>query len=112
MIKQQQILTAAIAIALFIIGGPAAASDNGIQRYDSAIKSCTTEINGKANYSGATRVRHTVMLVKKHGGRYVFSIGTDVFTDSDEIPAREYASYCVAGGDDKLVRFRIDEESA
>lgn len=110
--KLQNILTAATAIALLITGGPGQASDNKKLKYDSAVKSCTGEINDKADYSGATRVRHMVVLTKKYGGRYVFTIGTEIFTDSDEVAAREYASHCIAAGEDKLIRFKINDVSA
>ncbi len=112
MTKQQQILTAATAITLLTIGGPAAASDNGELRYDSEIKSCIAEVGEHANYSDATRVRHTVVKIKNTFIGYVLTIDTDVFADSDEMTIRKYASYCVAKGDDKPVKFRIREISA
>ena len=111
MIKRQQILTVAAAITLLFMEGPAAASDNGKLPYDSEIKSCTAEVAQHANYKDATRVRHTVVNKKRTGIGYVFTIDTSVFTDSDEFAVREYASYCVAKGEDKPVKFRIDEIS-
>ncbi len=112
MIKQQQILTVAAAITLLTIGGPASATDNDKLAYDSEVKSCVVEVGEHANYNDATRVRHTVVITKNTRIGYVFRIGTLVFTDSDEIAVREYASYCVAKGEDKPVKFRIDEISA
>ncbi len=110
MINRQLLLTTAAAITLLTIGGPAAASDNDKLAYDS-VGSCVAEVGNHANYKDASRVRHTVVKVKRTSIAYVFRIGTLVFTDSDEIAAREYASYCVARGDDKPVKFRIDEIS-
>ena len=116
--KRQQILTLAAATTLLTIGGPAAASDDGKLAYDSEINSCVTEVGKHANYSDATRVRHTVIRIKHRPGigprtgiGYVFTIDTSVFTDSDEIAVRKYASYCVARGEDAPVKFTIDQVS-
>ena len=119
MINRHKLFTAATAITLLVFGGNAAASDNGKLAYDREIKSCVAEVGNHANYNDATRVQHLVVKVKRQPGigprigiGYVFTINTSVFTDSDEIAIREYASYCVARGDDKPVKFRIDEISA
>ena len=112
MINRQQILTTAAAITLLTIGGPATASDDGKLAYDNEVKTCIVEVGDHANYNDATRVRHNVVKVKNTSIGYVFRISTLVFTDSDEIAVRDYASYCVAEDDDKPVKFRIDEISA
>ena len=118
MINQSQILTVAAAITLLTIGGPAAASDNEKLPYDSEVNSCVAEVGNHGNYNDATRVRHTVLRVKRRPGigprvgiGYVFTIDTSVFTDSDEIAVSEYASYCVARGDQTPVKFKIEEVS-
>ena len=111
MTKRQQLLAAAAATALLSIGGPALASDNGNISFEREVNSCIAEINDHANYNDATRVRHLVVEVKNTFVGYVLTIDTEVFTNSDEIAVREYASYCVAKGDDKPVRFRIDKIS-
>ncbi len=112
MFDRQRILTTATAITLLVFGGNAVASDNAKIRYVSEVKSCIAEVGERANYEDASIVRHLVVLKKQTGIGYVFTIDTSVFTDSDEIAVREYASYCVAQGDDKPVKFRIDEVSA
>ncbi len=112
MINRQQILTTAAAITLLTIGAPAAASDNDKLAYDSEVKSCVAEVGNHANYNDATRVRHTVVKIKNTFIGYVLAIDTDVFANSDEIAIRKYASYCIAEGDDKPVKFRIREISA
>jgi len=101
MINRKQILTTAAAITLLTIGAPAAASDNGKLAYDSEVKSCVAAVGNHANYNDATRVRHTVVKIKNTFIVYVLTIDTDVFANSDEIAIREYASYCIAKGDDK-----------
>ena len=93
------------------IGGPAAASDNANMAFDSEVKSCVAEVGEHANYNDAIRVRHAVVKIKNTLIGYVLTIDTSVFTNSDEIAVRKYASYCVAKGDDKPVKFRIDEIS-
>ena len=112
MINRPQILTAATAITLLAFGGTAAASDNARIRYASEVNSCIAEIGDHANYDDATRVRHTVVVTRRTRIGYVFSIDTSVFIDPDKDAIREYASYCVARGDNKPVRFTIDEISA
>ena len=112
MINRQQILTTAAAITLLTIGAPAAASDNGKLAYDSEVNSCVAEVGNHANYNDATRVRHTVVKIENTFIGYVLTIDTDVFANSDEIAIREYASYCIAKGDDKPLKFRIREISA
>ncbi len=111
MINRQQILTSAAAITLLIIGAPAAASDNIKLAYDSEVKTCVAEVGDHANYEGATRVLHNVVVKKRTRIGYVFTIDTSVYTKSDDTAVREYVSNCVARGDDRLVRFRIDETS-
>ncbi len=112
MFKQQRILTVTAAVSLLTIGGFASAAVNDEPAFDREVNSCIAEVGEHANYIAATRVRHTVVLVKNTFAGYVFKIGTSVFTDSDEIAVRAYNSYCVARDDDKPVKFRIDEVSA
>ena len=111
MINRQLLLTTAAAITLLTIGGPATASEIDKLAYD-GVESCVAEVGDHANYDAATRVRHSVVKVKQTSIGYVFRIGTLVFTDSDEIAVRKYASYCVVRGEDKPVKFRIREISA
>ena len=111
MTKRYQLLTAAAAFALFSVAGTALASDDGDIRFAREVNSCIAAINESVDYDDATRVRHTVVEVKNTFIGYVFEIDTDVFTNSDEIAVREYASYCVAKGDSKPVRFEINKIS-
>jgi len=111
MIKQQQILAVAAAITLLTIGGSALAAYNDNLAIEREVNSCIAEISDHANYNDATRVRHFVVKIKNSFRGYVLTIDTNVFTNSDDIAARKYTSYCVAKGDDKPVKFRIDEIS-
>jgi hypothetical protein len=109
--KRQQILSAATAITLFAIAAPATADELNEVRHRSEIKSCIAEVANNANYEDATRVRHMVVEKRRSRRGLVYTIDTSVFTDSDDLAAREYASYCIARGEDKLVKFTIDQVS-
>ena len=111
MINRQQILTTAAVISLLTIGTPAAASDNDRLAYDNEVKSCVAKVGDNANYNDATRVLHNVVKDRNTFSGYVFTIDTDVFANSDEMAIRKYASYCLAKGDDNVVKFRIHEIS-
>lgn len=109
MFKQPLPLSAATAIVLLVFGGTATASDSAESRYLSEIKSCIAEVGDHANYADATRVQHTVEETGRTRLGFAFRIGTSVFNDSEDEAIRKYASYCVARGDDQLVKFSIDE---
>ena len=111
MTKRQHLLTAAAATALLSIGGTALAAYDDNLAIEREVNSCIAEVNDHANYNDATRVRHLVVKIKKSIRGYVLTIDTNVFTISDEIAARKYASYCVVKGDGKPVKFRIDDIS-
>jgi hypothetical protein len=89
------------------IAAPAADIDE--TRYYEEIKSCIAEVGDRANYTDATRVRHTV--VEKNHTRlgYVFVIDTAVYSDLQDEAIRTYASQCVARGKSTLVKFTINE---
>ncbi len=108
MINRQQILTA-VTIILLASGGVASASYSDKLVRGDELKSCIAEISSHANYIDSTSILHVVTKMKRTRSGYVYTIGTSVFTDPDETAAREYSSYCVARGDDKLVKFRIRE---
>lgn len=100
-----------ITAAWFLLTGSAVASDDGKITFATEVNSCIAEVNDRADYNDATRVRHTVIEVKNTFTGYVLSIDTDVFTKSGEAAVRQYTSYCVAKGDGKPVRFRIERIS-
>ena len=112
MINRHQILTTAAAFTLLTICAPATASDNDELEYDSDVEACIAEIGDHANYEGATRVQHIVVMNKRPVFGYRITIDTSVYTKSADTAVREYASYCVSRGDDRLVKFTIDEISA
>ena len=109
MTKRPQILSAATAITLLAFGGPATASDNDKLEFASEINTCIAEVADHANYESATYVRHTVVNKRRSRRGYVFTIDTSVYADSNDDAIREYASFCIARGENKLVKFTIDE---
>ena len=111
MIKKQLILAAAAAITFASFGGAASAADSKAE-YADEVHSCVAEIGRHANYDEATRVRHTVDIVRETRLRYVFTIETSVFTDSDVTAEREYTAYCVARGSGEPLKFRIAQSAA
>ena len=111
MTKRQQILSAATAITLFAFGGTATASDIDQIRYADEVNNCIAEIADHANYDDASRVLHTVIIENRSRLGYKFSIDTSVFSDDDQEAIRKYASYCVARGENTVVKFTIDAVS-
>ncbi len=109
--KQPQILTAATAITLLAFVGAATASDIDQIRYVDEINNCVAEIADHANYDDASRVLHIVTTEKRSRLGYKFSIATAVFGDDDQEAIRKYASYCVARGENTVLKFTIDEIS-
>lgn len=97
------------AAVLSLLAAPALAADD--ITFAKEVDSCIAEINDRADYNDATRVRHTVIEVKNTFSGYVLSIATDVFAASDDIAIREYATYCVAKGDARPKKFSIDRVS-
>jgi len=109
--NRQPFLTVTAAIALFTVGASATASANEELEFDREVESCVSEVIDHANLDDAIRVRHLIVKVKQSFSGYVFTINTSVFAESNDIAIREYASYCVAKGNDKPVKFRIDKVS-
>ncbi|MDX1406029.1 MAG: hypothetical protein R3192_15905 [Woeseiaceae bacterium] len=96
------------AVLLTLLAGAAKASEDGKPGFAREIDSCIAEINHRADYDNATRVRHTVVEVKNTFAGYVLAISTDVFSKAQENAIREYRSYCVAKGTAKPKKFSID----
>jgi hypothetical protein len=109
--NRQPFLAVTAAIALLTVGASAAASGNGEVKFDREVESCISEVIDQANLDDAIRVRHLIVNVKNSTSGYVFKINTSIFVEADDKAIREYASYCVAKGDDKPVKFRIDKVS-
>ena len=109
--KQPRILTAATAITLLAFGGTATASDIDQIRFVDEVNNCVAEIAVHANYDDASRVLHTVTTENRSRLGYRFSIDTSVFGDDDQEAIRKYATYCVARGENTVVKVAIDEVS-
>jgi len=102
---KRQVMT--ISAMLLLAGNAAIASDDSAVAFATEMDSCLAEVNDRADYRDATRVRHNVVELRNTFAGYVLSIDTDVFTESDEVAVREYSSQCVAKGDSKPKEFKI-----
>ena len=111
MMNYRNLLTTTTAIALLTLGATAMASDNGKLVYDNEIESCVNEVLDRANLDDATRVRHLVVKVRRARKGFVFNINTSVFTDSDDVAERVYTTYCIADGNDRPLKFKINEKN-
>lgn len=97
------------AAALIVLAGPASAANNEWTGIEAEINSCVAAVADHADYSDATRVRHTVVDVKERIVGYKLTIETSIFTDSADVAIREYATSCVVNGNRGPIRFVISE---
>lgn len=109
MINKQHLPSALLASAFLFVAAPALSADKEFVGDESEIESCIAEVNERANYLGANRVKHLVVRVRQTSHGYVLKIKTDVFTKSSDSAIRKYASTCVAKGDRKPINFRISD---
>ena len=109
MTKRPFTLVAATAITLLAFGGSATATNLDKVQFASEVRSCIAEIADHADYVDATYVRHDVTNTRRSRRGYVFTIDTFVYADSKDKAIKEYASFCIARGENKLLKFTIDE---
>ena len=112
MMNASNMLTTLTTAGLVLVGATAANAGPTEVAYQDEVQSCIAQVGQHANYDEATRVRHTVVLLEETRLRYKFSIGTSVFTDSNDEAARNYTAYCVVLGNGKPLQFRIDADTA
>jgi len=108
--KKQGTLVTLAALAALGMSAQANAADVDEIKYDSEVKACVAEIRDSIDFSGASRVRHDVVLVKRKLVGYAMKIDTAVYGETDDSP-REFASYCVVNGNHKPLKFEISEVS-
>ena len=94
---------------LLLSGGSAIASDDYDVAFAKEVDACLAAVNEQVDYDDATRVRHNVVELQNTFSGYVLAIDTQVFTDTDEIAVREYASKCIAKDDGKPRKFSINK---
>lgn len=107
--RKNLLLGALAATASFGVTAQALASDTGGVEFENEVRSCVAAVANHADYRGATRVQHNVVTVKRAPLGYALKIDTAVFADPGDAAIREYATFCVANGDYKPLRFRIRE---
>ena len=106
--------TYAVALIALAFNGSANASDEGTLQYTDEMYACIAEINNHADYSDATRVRHVIVGEKRTSIGYVIAIDTTVLNVDPValgpgVVVREYKTHCVAKGEAKPVKFRMNE---
>ena len=77
----------------------------------STIEACVAEIDDRANFEGATRVRHEVDAKKRRSIGHKLRIESIVFDDNAGTVLREYATTCVVTRGTEPYRFRMEEIS-
>jgi hypothetical protein len=99
-------------MSILLFAGQAVASNQGGYEFDNEIEACVAEVGEHANYGDAVRVQHKIVKVKRALLGYALTIDTAVYSESDDAAIRAYATYCVANGNNKPLRFRIRESES
>jgi hypothetical protein len=107
------IRTTTIALVASIIAAPAFADSTVTNKYEQAaldqeIRSCIDELGQRANYSGASEVRHEVTVTKRRSFGHRLDIETSVYSDADDT-IRAYATRCIAYRDHRPFRISVTE---
>ena len=102
-------IVATLMAGMFVHTSQALAATDVEVQAQREISACIAEIDDRADYSDASRVRHRVEVMKRRAVGYKLSIETAVYAGEGPDTIREYATSCVAFGDAEPVRFRIAE---
>ena len=102
-------IVATLMAGLFVFTANATAETDVEAQAQREIRACIAEIDDRADYSDASRVRHRVEVMKRRAVGYKLSIETAVYAGEGADTIREYATSCVAFGGAEPVRFRIAE---
>jgi hypothetical protein len=108
-----------IAIAASIIAtlaAPAFATPVVGNKYEQAaldqeIRSCIAELGQRADYSGASQVRHEITVTKRRSFGHRLDIQTSVYSEADA-SIRAYATRCIAYRDHKPFRISVTETTS
>lgn len=73
------------------------------------IDACLAEVDEKADYTDAGKIRHVIESKLSRRGTHRLSISTQVLDESDGSTIREYASVCFARQGDQPVLNRTRE---
>jgi hypothetical protein len=103
---------AAAMLGLAASAGPSSAATVDEISYASEVNTCIAEIRDHLDYRDASRVRHDVVIVKRRLVGYAIRIDTRIFPELGEQAVREYATFCIANGDHKPLKFEISETDA
>lgn len=102
--------TAIVSSGIALIGGSIAKAEPSQVPWETEVQACVAQINERVDRADATRIRHNVVLLEETRLKYRFSIGTSIYTGTDDIAARKYTAYCVVLGDGTPVSFSIKDD--
>ena len=105
----KQVMTTLAAMGLLFSAGANADALFQKPAPQSTIDLCVTQIADRANYDGATRVRHEVESQERRTIGHELRIDTRVFGDIEDEVIREYATICAVGHSQRPLSFRIKE---
>ena len=109
MTNKHRIPSALLASTFLLIAATAVSAGDAFRGDKREIESCIAEVNDRANYDDAKRIKHTVHRIRQSSHGVTLKINTDVFTTSSDTAVRKYTSSCVAKGDRKPFKFKISE---
>ena len=79
---------------------------------DLEVQSCLAEVGNRADYDGATAVRHEVTVSDRRGIGHRLDIRTSVYSENGDTAIRAYATKCLVYRDHAPARFEISEADA
>ncbi len=96
-------------IGLFVLAGSANADTVEESGLENEITQCLSAVRQQLNYDDAIGVRHIVNAIDRRTVGYTMTIETEVIGGQENETIRAYASTCVVNGNNKPLRFEINE---
>lgn len=100
---------AKIVLLTLLLAGPfrpASAAQNDELEFARELDACVAALNERLDLQGVVRIRHIVTKYNTKGLGYSLTINTKTFTDTAE---KKYSAVCVATGDSKPSRLKVEE---
>jgi len=98
-------------IGLFYIAAPTHAATAEETGLENEVNQCISEVRQHLNYDDAIGVRHVVTAIERRTVGYTMKIDTAIVGDGQDETIRAYATTCVVNGDNKPLKFEINEAS-
>lgn len=100
---------AGITLLTLLVAGPmqlASAAQNDELEFARELDVCVAALNERLDLQGVVRIRHIVTNYSTQGLGYSLTIKTRTFTDTAE---KKYSAVCIANGDNRPSRLKIEE---